>query len=93
MRFKGFNRTKSQKSTYSFFEEIADNINVLDEASDEESYGDLNSCCGESIKDGDQGLVKVDEMLMSCLEEEYDTPMEHSLVDDYEFENGFEATF
>lgn len=42
MRFKGFNRTKSQKSTYSFFEEIGD-INVLDEASDEE---DLNSSCG-----------------------------------------------
>jgi len=36
--------SRSQKSTYSFFEDLAD-INVLDEASDEE---DLNSSCGES---------------------------------------------
>jgi hypothetical protein len=43
MRFKGFNRTKSQKSSYSFFEDLAD-INVLDEESDE----DLNSDCGRS---------------------------------------------
>jgi hypothetical protein len=44
MRLRGLNRahnTSSQKSTYSFFEEFTD-INVLDEASDEE---DLNSSC------------------------------------------------
>jgi hypothetical protein len=40
----------------------------------------------------------VDELIMTNrLEEEYDTPMEQSLVDDNEFaneyENGFEATF
>lgn len=92
MRFKGFNWTKSQKSTYSFFEEIAD-INVLDEASDEE---DLNSLCESRVDE--QALITVDELIMTNrLEEEYDTPMEQSLVDDNEFaneyENGFEATF
>lgn len=91
MRFKGFNRTKSQKSTYSFFEEIAD-INVLDEASDED---DLNSLCESRVDE--QALITVDELIMTRLEEEYDTPIEQSLVDDNEFaneyENEFEATF
>lgn len=95
MRFNGFNKTKSQKSTYSFFEEIAD-INVLDEASDEE---DLNSSCGQSR--ADDALITVDELILS---REYDDPMvqdDNSLVDgnddypndDYRYENGFEATF
>ena len=45
MRLRGFNRApkcSSQKSTYSFFEDNFTDINVLDEASDEE---DLNSSC------------------------------------------------
>ena len=47
MRFKGFNKTKRQISTYSYFEDLAD-INVLNEESDEE---DLNSSCVESRAD------------------------------------------
>ncbi len=55
MRFKGFNKTKSQKSTYSFFEDLAD-INVLDEESDE----DLNSdCCRSRIDEEHQAIEKM----------------------------------
>jgi hypothetical protein len=55
MRIKGFNykRAKSsQKSTYSFFEENLGDINVLDEASEEDS--DLNSSCHDLIEEDPQ---------------------------------------
>lgn len=66
MRLRGLNRvpkTSSQKSTYSFFEDFTD-INVLDEASDEE---DLNSSCAQSRADdcGEDGCsMAVDKMII-----------------------------
>jgi len=66
MRLRGFNRApkcSSQKSTYSFFEDNFTDINVLDEASDEE---DLNSSCVQSRADdcGEDGcLITADNMI------------------------------
>ncbi len=68
MRLRGLNRVpkcSSQKSTYSFFEDNYADINVLDEATDEE---DINSSCGESRADdcGDDGsLIAVEKLMMA----------------------------
>lgn len=66
MRLRGFNRVpkcSSAKSTYSFFEDNYADINVLDEASDEE---DLNSSCNESRVDdcGDDHQIAVENLMM-----------------------------